>query len=162
MPQFKPKDTWFIKERSEAIACLMLTKRKGIRVRNEREREAGVDLLVEIGEEDSLSTIHFLVLVRGTVSFEEKLWKPSVKPLFATNPKVLSLPTCVFVINVRENRALYSWLAEPSVEDHLARLRFASKGTFEELEQEIVETILDRVEQWYDALNQQLTSRTSG
>ena len=40
------REPWFVEERSEALAGLLLTSRKDVRVRDERKHESGLDFLV--------------------------------------------------------------------------------------------------------------------
>ena len=56
-------EPWFVTERSEALAGLLLTSRKDVRVRDERKHESGLDFLVEIDTDDPLSTQLFVVQV---------------------------------------------------------------------------------------------------
>jgi hypothetical protein len=49
-------EPWFVAERSEALAGVLLTSRKDVRIRDERKRESGLELLVEIRTGDPLST----------------------------------------------------------------------------------------------------------
>ena len=100
-------EPWFVAERSEALAGLLLTSRKDVRVRNERKHENGPDFLVDIGTDDPLSTQLFVVQVKGTTS-EPKDWLPIVKPSFRGLGSPIYLPVCVFVVNVRENKAFYA------------------------------------------------------
>ncbi len=146
-----PKENdWFVRERSEALASLLLTSRSDVVVRNERERDDGADLIVELKEEGQLlSTKLFVVQVRGTVS-DKKQWMKSIKPLFKAGPYYL--PTCVFVIDVRDNKAEYAWLAEPKVADRTASLTFVDLGEFHPLDEQAVDLIVHRVQQWYDVL----------
>jgi hypothetical protein len=47
---------WFITERSEALASLLLTSRDGVGVHREMKHEDGVDLLVTL--EDDSESVH--------------------------------------------------------------------------------------------------------
>ena len=150
------KESWFVAERSEALAGLLLTSRSDVRVRSERKLDDGVDFFVEINTGEALSTRVFVVQVRGTTSSNPDDWMRTVKPLFKTGGSTIYLPACVFVVNVRDNRACYAWLAEPSVEPNGATLRFSESGTFHDLDEAAVGRIVDRVKAWYDALPKQL------
>jgi Domain of unknown function (DUF4365) len=149
-------EPWFVAERSEALAGLLLTSREDVRVRDERKRESGLDFLVEIDTGDPLSTQLFVVQVKGSTSSDPNDWMPDVEPLFRGRGRPISLPVCVFVVNVRENKAFYAWVAEPQVEAKGATLRFHETGTFHPLDPAAVTDIVDRVKAWYQALPKQL------
>jgi hypothetical protein len=149
-------EPWFVAERSEALAGVLLTSREDVRVRDERKRESGLDFLVEIDTGDPLSTQLFVVQVKGAASSDPNDWMPDVEPLFRGRGRPISLPVCVFVVNVRENKAFYAWVAEPQVEAKGATLRFHETGTFHPLDPAAVGDIVDRVKAWYQALPKQL------
>ena len=149
-------EPWFVAERSEALAGLLLTARKDVRVRVERAHESGVDFLVEIDTSDPLSTQLFVVQVKGTTSSDPNDWMPDVEPLFRGRGGPIYLPVCVFVVNVRESKAFYAWVAEPQVEAKGATLRFHETGTFHPLDPAAVSDIIDRVKAWYHVLAKQL------
>jgi len=150
------KEPWFVADRSEALAGLLLTSRGDVRVRKERKHDDGVDFLVELGTGETLSNRLLVVQVKGTTSSNPKDWMKAVKQLFPAKGSSIYLPTCVFVINVRDNRASYAWLAEPLVEAQGAKLRFHENGSFHDLNPLAVNEIIDRINAWYDVLPQQL------
>jgi hypothetical protein len=150
------KEPWFVIDRSEALAGLLLTSREDVHVRSEFKNDDGVDFLVELSNGEPVSSRLFWVQVKGTTSPNPADWTQNVKQLFRPRGSEIYLPVCVFVVNVRDNRAYYAWLAEPSVEDQRATLRFPP-GDFKELDRPAVDTIVDRVRAWYDVLPQQLT-----
>src|SRR5438876_8738801 len=98
------KEPWFVVERSEALAGLLLTSRDDVRIQKESKRDDGVDFLVGINTGERLSTRLFVVQVKGTTSSNPNDWMQNVKNLFKGGGLVF-LPACVFVVNVRENRS---------------------------------------------------------
>jgi hypothetical protein len=146
------KEPWFVVERSEALAGLLLTSRDDVRVQNERKLDDGVDFLVAINTGEQLSTRLFVVQVKGTTSSNPNDWMQNVKPLFNGNGRLVYLPACVFVVNVRDNRSQYAWVAEPVVEARGAKLVFHENGRFQGLDTSAVTDIVERVKAWYDAL----------
>ena len=149
-------EPWFVVERSEALAGVLLTSREDVRVRDERKRASGLDFLVEIDAGDPLSTQLFVLQVKGSTSSDPNDWIQDVEPLFRGRGRPISLPVCVFVVNVRENKAFYAWVAEPQVEAKGATLRFHETGRFHSLHPAAVSDIVDRVKAWYQALPKQL------
>ena len=97
-----------------------------------------------------------MVQVKGATSSDPNDWMQDVKPLFRGHGSPIYLPVCVFVVNVRENKAFYAWVAEPQVEAKGATLRFHETGTFHPLDPAAVSDIIDRVKTWYQALPNQL------
>ncbi len=143
-------------ERSEALAGALLTSRKDVRIRDERKRDSGLDFLVEIETSDPLSTQLFVVEVKGATSSDPNDWMPKVKQLFRGLDSPVYLPMCVFVVNVRENKAFYAWMAEPQLEAKGATLRLHETATFHPLDPAAVSDMIDRVKAWYQALSDQL------
>jgi hypothetical protein len=130
-----PDDTnqWFIRDRSEALAALLLTSRKDVHLRDERKTEDGIDLLMGVNGDDPLSTRLFVVQVKGTASADKNQWLAQAKQLFRPASNSIYLPVCLFVVNVRSNEVLYTWLAEPFIEDASAKLKFLPADDFHEL-----------------------------
>ena len=149
-------EPWFVAERSEALAGVLLTSRKDVGIRGERKHDGGLDFLVEVRTDDPLSTQLFEVQVRGTISSNPNDWMQNVQQLFRGPGSPIYLPVCVFVVNVRESRAFYAWVAEPQVEAKGATLRFHETGAFHPLDAAAISDIIDRVKAWYDVLPKQL------
>jgi len=149
-------EPWFVAERSEALAGVLLTSRKDVRIRDERKHDGGLDFLVEIHTGDPLSTQLFVVQVKGATSSDPNDWIQNVKQLFRGRGSPIYLPVCVFVVNVRENKAFYAWVSEPQVEAKGATLRFHETGSFHPLDTAAVSDIIDRVKAWYQVLPSQL------
>ena len=150
------QEPWFVAERSEALAGVLLTSRKDVRIRDEHKYDAGHDFLVEIHTGDPLSTQLFMVQVKGTTSSDPNDWMQNVKQMFRGGGSPIYLPVCVFVVNVRENKAFYAWIAEPQVEAKGATLRFHETGSFHPLDPDAVSDIVDQVKAWYQVLPSQL------
>src|SRR5437870_5007300 len=127
------KDPWFVLERSEALAAFLLTNQEGVEVMFQRKKDDGVDLVVGLDSRTSPPTRLFVVQVKGTVSANPTDWMQNVKQLFRAGGGQLYLPTCVFVVNVRDNKVLYAWIAEPTVEPNRATLKIHQAPTFHEL-----------------------------
>ena len=153
----RDKAPWFVVERSEALAGLLLTSRNDVRIQSKKRQDDGVDFLVAVDEEgEPFSTRLFMVQVKGTTSSDKGEWLEGVEELFHPDTSSIYLPTCVFVVNVRDNRAVYAWVAEPLVEAQGAKLRFLPLGEFGDLDHAAIDEIVNRVKGWYDSLSQQL------
>jgi hypothetical protein len=149
------KEPWFVIERSEALAGLLLTSRADVSVQKEYPQDDGVDLLVAINTGEPLATRLFVAQVKGTTSADPNDWMRTVSHLFRGSGKLAYIPACVFVVNVRDNNAWYAWLAEPTVEPNGATLVFRQDGDFHSLDTSAVTEVVDRVKAWYDALPKQ-------
>jgi hypothetical protein len=148
------KEPWFVVERSEALAGLLLTSRDDVRVQKESKLDDGVDFLVGIHTGERLSTRLFVVQVKGTTSSNPNDWMQNVKPLFKGGGLVF-LPACVFVVNVRDNSSQYAWIAEPVVETKGAKLVLHEAGRFQRLDTSALSEIVEHVKAWYDAFPKQ-------
>jgi len=149
-------DPWFVTERSEALTRVWLTNRPDVHVRGERRLEDRLLLYVEIGSGDPLSAQQFVVQVKGALSADPNEWLRMVEPWFGHPDQPIWLPMCVIVVNVRENKAFYSWLAEPHVEGDTPVLRSTLSPTFHPLDAAAIDEIVDQVKAWYQALPRQL------
>ncbi len=108
--------------------------------------------------ERSPPTRLFIAEVKGTTSSDFGEWMRTVKKLFGGQEKLVYLPTCVFVVNVRDNNAWYAWVAEPTVEPEGPTLQFHQAGDFHGLDDAAVTEIISRVKAWYEALPKQFLS----
>ena len=123
------KEPWFVIERSEALAGLLLTSGRML-VYGMRIETTGWSFLVEVDPSEAPSTRLFVVQVKGTTSSKKEDWMEGVKELFHLGPSKFYLPACVFVVNIRDNRALYAWVAEPLIEEKGVKLQFLPPRSF--------------------------------
>ncbi len=156
------KDPWFVIERSEAIAALLLINQKDVEVVSQRKKDDGVDLIVGIDGRTSSSKRQFVVQVKGTVSANPADWMQNVKQLFKVRAGKPYLPTCVFVVNVRDNTTRYAWIAEPITEHNRASLEFHEAPTFHEMNDAAVSEIVGRVKVYYEMMPKQKQLLTTG
>ena len=157
-----PEDrNWFIAERSEAMASLMLTSRNDVSLRAEKTQDDGVDFVVALKEPGNVPpTKLFIVQVKGTLSSDQADWRENVKQLYG-NGGAFFLPACVFVVNVRSNDAAYAWVAEPDVKSGGVGLNFFEQPDFQPLDNAAVDQIVNRVRGWYDAMPHSVASHVS-
>jgi Domain of unknown function (DUF4365) len=146
---------WFVSERSEALAGLLLTSQQDVRVQKKYPHDDGVDFLVDINTGQAQSTRPFVVLVKGTTSSNPTDWEQVIQPFFNANDQQMYLPVCIFVVDVRNNNtAFYAWVAEPVVNPVGGILLFHSTPTFHRLDTAVTAEIVNRVKAWYNALHQ--------
>lgn len=143
---------WFVTERSEIMTKLLVTERPDLHVLNRREREDGADFVIGLGGTTGLDTRMFVVQVRGTTTSDPGECRRAVDHLIPGDPEAIFGPTCVFVIDVRDNRFFFAWVAAPSVEADRPVLRFPDTPTFFPLDRTALDQIVDRVTTWHAAL----------
>jgi hypothetical protein len=148
---------WFIGERSEALAAVFLTRRKDVKIRTDMKSDEGSDLLVEIARDDTISGRFFVVQVKGTVTSDPNEWTQGTGRLAALAKRHFVVPTCLFLINVRDNKAVYAWVAEPCIQENKAALEFHEPGKFAPLTDEAVDHIIQSVDDWYNAIPERCT-----
>jgi hypothetical protein len=69
------------------------------------------------------------------------------------------MPACVFVVNVRDNRAMYSWVAKPVVGGKSVSISFLTRPELHDLTAEAIDEIITQVNGWYDVLPKQLLTK---
>ncbi len=62
----------------------------------------------------------------------------------------------MFLVNVRDNKTQYAWIAEPIAEPNRATLKFSRAPTFYELNDAALMEVVHRVKAYYDAMPKQL------
>jgi hypothetical protein len=136
--------------RSEALAGLLFTTRKDVEVRGEKKKDDWVDFLLAVNEGEPLPTRLFVVQVKGATSADPSDWMKGVKEIFQPGTGTLFLPVGFFVVNVRDNRVLYAWVAEPCADGQQAKLQMPPTLTFRDLDE-----IVNRLKAWYDVFPRQ-------
>jgi hypothetical protein len=153
------QEPWFVIDRSEALAGLLLTSRADVRVRTDHKTDEGVDFLVELDPGARLSSKLLLVHIQGTATRDMREWLSSIAPYLHRTDEANVLPTCRFVVNVRDNQAFYLWVAEPVVEDGRAELRRLPSSTFRQLDESALDEIVRQVRMWYGTVPTQLSAQ---
>ena len=151
------KQPWFVEERATALASLLLTNRKDVVVQPARREDAGFDLLAEVLKNGVSAGRFFGVQVAG------RLELPSVEAInrdFRSDGRnghaEFAIPLCAFLFDVRNNQGVYRWLMEPVLEDGIPKLDRVGDTRWARLDERTVNTIVDQVAGWYEALAIQL------
>ena len=118
------QEPWFIHERAEWFASLVLTKHNDVKVQPYSGTDTALDLLVEVLK-DGRPTLRFFGVQLVPYMDLPNLpnadgWALSQR---GKEPLDAALPLCVFVIGVRKPEGIYRWVAGPVVEDGRAVLR---------------------------------------
>jgi hypothetical protein len=153
-------EPWYVTERSEALAGVLLTSRSDVRIWKKTQLDDRLlfHVAIDMGDPVASATQLFVVQVKGTQSADQNEWAKDADRFFRIPSNVLHLPVCVWVVNVRENKAYFAWVAEPETTERGVKLRFHTTGTFLPLDSAAVGEIIDRVKNWYAVLSGVLQS----
>jgi hypothetical protein len=97
----------------------------------------------------------FVVQVKGTMDLEGREWMKGVSQVFTIEDKKHYLPSCIFVVDVRINKAVYSWVAEPVVEENKAVLKLRNIADYHDLDRAQIDAIVEQVKAWYSVLSRE-------
>ena len=146
------QEPWFVIDRSEALAKLLLTSREDVQIQSQHKHDAGVDLLVALNPRGRSSSRIFLAKVRGTLD-----GRPDYRGRSAESEADLaSLPTCLLVVDVRTNQVDFAWLAEPLIQDHAAKIQARPDVELHPFDSDDLDRAIGRINDWYDVLLRQL------
>jgi hypothetical protein len=148
------QEPWFIKERAEAFAKLVLTEQHDLKIQSQAGADTATDLLVEVLK-DGKSTLRFfgVQLVGGLDLPDMQAGDERVLAQRDGDLSEAMLPLCVFVIGVRKPEGIYRWVVEPVVEDGRALLHRNPEASWHPLDEAGVAELIGQVNAWYDALN---------
>jgi hypothetical protein len=144
----------FLAERVRALATVILTRRDDLAV-TETKQGTGLDFHVSIQREDNPMRLTFGVLLRGvpgplTGEQADKLLGPTMGQF--RGMRKFTYPVCLFLFALRDERAFFSWLAEPVVTDGAPKLVHHDKARCVELTDDLLGRVVDQVVAWYDAV----------
>jgi hypothetical protein len=144
----------FLSEWVRARAAVILTRRGDLTLSDTR-RDTGLDLHVRIDREDKPMRLVFGVLLRGSwspVSIDRAntILGPTMGQFRGL--RKFTYPVCLLFFTGQDERAFFSWLAEPVVTDGAPKLVHHEKAACVELTNELLDEVVDRVVAWYDAV----------
>ena len=157
----KVDSNWFVEERSHALAMMHLTRRPDLVIREESHKDWGLDFIVEIAKDESASLRVFGVQVKGSASAVTD--DQANKFLMSTFDAFLRVehfyfPICVFYFTMADNKARYTWVAEPVVTQRgKPKLERRTKAECEILDVDSLGLLVERVDSWYEALGKSLS-----
>lgn len=147
---------WYVAQRAEALALVYLTRRNDVVIRQEHERDDGLDFIVEIVDNARLTRRVFGIQLKGRVSIAAEETVTNTFAIQLTDRARLEripLPVCQFLFSVKDSVGFYKWLSEPVIdEDGEPKLRLNGAGTFKKLDTAALAAIVAEVNHWYDAL----------
>jgi hypothetical protein len=141
-------------ERLRAMATVVLTRRGDLTV-TDTKRDTGLDFHVSIDREDKPMRLNFGVLLRGvssaaTAEHANKILGPTMGQF--RGMRKFTYPVCLLFFTMRDERAFFSWLAEPVVTGGRPKLVHHDKADCVELTDELLGRIVDEIVEWYDAV----------
>ncbi len=142
------------------LAPTLSSRRDDLRVVETKE-QTGLDLHVYVDREDNPMRLVFGVLLRGvpaptTPDQANHVLGPTVG--FFQGLRKFTYPVCLFFFTVRDEQALFTWLAEPVVNEDGPKLIHHAKANCVELTDTALADVVDRVVAWYDAIESLLTA----
>ena len=144
-----------IGHRAELLAKLLLTRRMNVDViRFDEGGEMGIDYLCSIRSEKVPGFMLFGVLVWGTS--DDLSTEAAVVRHVRTRRKKLDehsryfFPVIALLCSMRDDRAYYSWLAEPCEET--GQLVHVVAPVFQEFDVKELDRVTKRVTKWYQKL----------
>ncbi len=144
----------FLADRVRAFATVILTRRDDLTIA-ETKQSTGLDLHVYIVREDKPMRLAFGVLLRGvsssmTADNANKVLGPTMGQF--QGMRKFTYPVCLFFFSMRDERAYFSWLAEPVLTEGAPKLMHHAKATCVELTDVLLGQIVERIVGWYDAV----------
>jgi hypothetical protein len=155
------QEPWFLRERANAFAKLMLTSHNDVKVQNYAGRDMAINLLVEVIKDGTTTLRYFGVQLKGYLDLPDLENERAFSHL-GSDPFEAALPLCAFVIGVRKPEGVYRWTVEPVVEDGRALLHRDVKTDWQPLDEAGAARLIAQVNAWYDALNGNGTPKPRG
>jgi hypothetical protein len=144
----------FLADRVRALATVVLTRRGDLTV-TETKQGTGLDLHVTIDREDKPMRLAFGVLLRGVTSpLSAGGANAALGPTMGQfrGMRKFIYPVCLFFFTMRDERAYFSWLAEPVVTEGAPKLVHHDRADCVELTDELIGQVVERVVEWYDVV----------
>jgi hypothetical protein len=144
----------FLADQVRALATIILTRRGDLTILETR-RDTGLDFHIYIEREDKPMRLVFGVLLRGvaspaTIEQANEILGPTMGQF--RGMRKFTYPVCLFFFSVREERAFFSWLAEPVVNGGAPKLVHHENANCVELTDEVLGQAIERIVGWYDAV----------
>ncbi len=138
--------------RATQLAIVLLTRREDITV-TACSQDVALDLLVKLPGRKNEENRTFAVVTKGFVSGRKGGRHNSPERLYATQQqeselKNISLPVCLFVFDMIDDKGSWRWLLEPICDELGKHLRTNYDTMLAPLTNEAVNAIVDAVMCW--------------
>jgi hypothetical protein len=143
-----------LEERVRALATIVLTRRGDLTL-TDTKRDTGLDLHVSIEREDKPMRLIFGVLLRGipapvSVDQANQVLGPTMGQF--QGMRKFTYPVCLFLFTMRDEQAIFSWLAEPIVTSGAPKLVHHDRAHCIALNDALLDQVVEQVVAWYDAV----------
>ncbi|OWK38000.1 hypothetical protein [Fimbriiglobus ruber] len=144
----------FLAGRVRALAAVVLTRRDDLSIA-ETKQSTGLDLHVYVDREDKPMRLAFGVLLRGvtapmTVDKANQVLGPTLGQF--QGMRKFTYPVCLLFFTMRDERAFFSWLAEPILTNGGPKLVHHVTADCVELTETQLDQAVERIVGWYDAV----------
>jgi hypothetical protein len=144
----------FFADRVRALATVVLSRRDDLTI-TETKQSTGLDFHVYIEREDKPMRLAFGVLLRAvaapmTADNANKVLVPTMGQF--RGMRKFTYPVCLFFFTMRDERAYFSWLAEPVLTEGSPKLVHHENADCVELTDELLGQVVERIVGWYDAV----------
>lgn len=144
----------FLADRVRAMATVVLTRRDDLAV-TDTKKSTGLDFHVVIDREDKPMRLAFGVLLRGasspvTAGHANGVLGPTMGQF--RGMRKFTYPVCLLFFTMQQDQAFFCWLAEPVVTEAGPKLVHHHQATCVELTEDVLDRAVDRVVDWYDAV----------
>jgi hypothetical protein len=144
----------FLADRVRALATVILTRRDDLTIA-ETKQSTGLDLHVYIDREEKPMRLAFGVLLRGVASpmtpaNANKVLGPTMGQF--QGMRKFTYPVCLFFFTMRDEKAYFSWLAEPMLTAGAPKLIHLTKPNCVELTDEMLGEVIEKIVAWYDSV----------
>ncbi len=158
MAQKTAQQTRLIAERVRALAIILLTRREDVSIR-ELTEDFGLDLIATIVHEDRSGLRQFGVKLGGvwgkvTAEHADAVLRPTMRKMLRYGP--FPYPVTLFFYTMENDEGWYTWASEPIVSsDGAFELRSHGEASCCPLNDEAIDEMIGRVDDWYDAFYSQ-------
>jgi hypothetical protein len=156
-----------MEERSRALATVLLTRRTDVTVHDVARAgdEPGIDVSVRLQSEKPGLRQFGVQLRWGLAPFTEEQGNAALRSQWKQTTRFgpFPFPVVAFLFTMQDDGAWYTWVAEPVVtEDGKAQLPLRTEPDCQQLTNDSLATLLDRVDKWYDVHYAGLTAVVLG
>jgi hypothetical protein len=144
----------FFADRVRALAAVVLSRRDDLTIA-ETKQSTGLDFHVYIEREDKPMRLAFGLLLRAvpapqTAEGANEVLVPTMGQF--RGMRKFTYPVCLFFFTMRDERAYFSWLAEPVLAEGGPKLVHHERADCVELTDELLGQVVERIVSWYDAV----------
>ncbi len=144
----------FIADRVRALAAILLTRRDDLKL-VETKQSTGLDYHVYIDREDNPMRLAFGLLLRGvssSVSVDRANLVLAPTMGHFRGMRKFTYPVCLFFFTMRDEKAYFSWLAEPTSNGSGPKLVHHDQANCIEFTNDVLDDAVEQVVNWYDAV----------